>query len=239
MTPEDRREHGEEQPRVIVRDKRRIDPSGALREPDSAPGAGADPAPGPAIDPAAAARGAADAQVAELTETLQRLKAEYDNYRRRAERERLALVEVATGNVLYQLLPVLDDLERARSHGDLVGAFGSVGEALIMVTSKLGLEPYAEPGEAFDPHMHEAVMAVEPTQEATEAVVAQVFRPGYRHAGRVLRPAQVSVSEPALSEPAPSEPAPSEPAPSEPAASEPADGDATEDHAPGERAPLE
>ncbi|HEV7210015.1 MAG TPA: nucleotide exchange factor GrpE [Mycobacteriales bacterium] len=240
--PRDPREQPDE-PRVVVRDKRRIDPSGAVREPD--------PAPGPAVsaaDPAAGAAGSAapgpdSGQVAELTETLQRLKAEYDNYRRRAERERLALVEVATGNVLYQLLPVLDDLERARLHGDLVGAFGSVGETLITATAKLGLEPYAEPGEPFDPQVHEAVMQAEPTPGATEPLVAEVFRPGYRHAGRVLRPAQVSVSEPADHE-AVSDPvdhvasgAPADhvtvSAPAEDvAADEPAD-------VPGEQAPLE
>jgi molecular chaperone GrpE len=182
----------DEEPRIVVHDKRRLDPdTGAVREPSA--GGPAAAAPDPSGSPFVPE---ADFRVAELTETLQRLKAEYDNYRRRAERERQALVEVATGNVLFALLPVLDDIERARAHGDLTGAFGSVGEALIGVTGKLGLESYAQRGEAFDPQVHEAVMQAAPADGVDAAVVADVFRPGYRHAGRVLRPAQVSVSEP-------------------------------------------
>jgi molecular chaperone GrpE len=194
----------EGEPRVVIRDKRRIDPeSGEVRTPDLAAGT-EQPAAARAVDVSSAlaadsAVAAAEARVGELTETLQRLKAEYDNYRRRAERDRAALVEVATGSVLSALLPILDDLERARAHGDLTGAFGSVGEALIGVTAKLGLEPYGESGEPFDPQVHEAVMQAPPAEGSDIAVVAEVFRPGYRHAGRSLRPAQVSVSEPGLS----------------------------------------
>ena len=185
----------ESEPRVVIRDKRRIDPdSGQVREPVTEPEADAS-AEGAMSAPSAAAD---DGRLQELTETLQRLKAEYDNYRRRAERERTALVEVATGSVLGALLPVLDDLERARAHGDLTGAFGSVGEALVTVVGKLGLEPYAASGDPFDPQIHEAVMAAAPAQDSDVPVVAEVFRPGYRHAGRVLRAAQVSVSEPGL-----------------------------------------
>lgn len=182
----------EEEPRIVVHDKRRLDPeTGAVREPSF-------PAAGSATSSAGGSPSVpeVDPRVAELTETLQRLKAEYDNYRRRAERERQALVEVATGSVLAALLPVLDDIERARAHGDLVGAFGSVGEALIASTTKLGLESYAQSGESFDPQVHEAVMQAAPADGVDGPVVADVFRPGYRHAGRVLRPAQVSVSEP-------------------------------------------
>jgi molecular chaperone GrpE len=191
VSPADNRGHEpdeDEEPRIVVHDKRRLDPdTGAIRDAgSSATAAAAGP---PAVS-------AEDARVAELTDTLQRLKAEYDNYRRRAERDRQALVELATGNVLATLLPVLDDLERARAHGDLTGAFGSVGEALIAGVVKLGLESYAESGEVFDPQIHEAVMQAAPADGVDVAVVADVFRPGYRHAGRILRPAQVSVSEP-------------------------------------------
>lgn len=180
----------ETEPRVVVRDKRRIDPdSGQVR----------DPGPEAAAQVDAEVDAAVDAlRLQELTETLQRLKAEYDNYRRRAERERIAVMDVATGSVLGALLPVLDDLERARAHGDLTGAFGSVGEALVTVVGKLGLEPYAASGDPFDPQIHEAVMAAAPAEDSDVPVVAEVFRPGYRHAGRVLRAAQVSVSEPGL-----------------------------------------
>lgn len=196
----------EAEPRVVVRDKRRIDPeSGQVREPATG-GAdaeldptGPDGAATPASGSGPAAGSADSARVAELTETLQRLKAEYDNYRRRADRERTSLIELATGSVLTALLPVLDDVERARTHGDLTGAFGAVGESLIAVTAKLGLEPYAAKGDEFDPQIHEAVMQAPPADESDVAVVAEVFRPGYRHAGRVLRAAQVSVSEPGSS----------------------------------------
>jgi molecular chaperone GrpE len=185
-------ESGEdEEPRIVVHDKRRLDPdTGAIR---TGVDVGSFAKPEAAGSPAASAE---DLRVAELTETLQRLKAEYDNYRRRAERERQALVVVATGSVLAALLPVLDDIERARAHGDLTGAFGAVGEALIASTVRLGLEAYAERGESFDPQVHEAVMQAAPADGVDGPVVADVFRPGYRHAGRVLRPAQVSVSEP-------------------------------------------
>lgn len=184
----------DEEPRIVVHDKRRLDPdTGAVREPGFDGSAPSSATPGAGGSPSAPD---VDARVAELTETLQRLKAEYDNYRRRAERERQALAEVATGNVLFALLPVLDDIERARAHGDLTGAFGSVGESLIATAVKLGLESYAQSGEPFDPQVHEAVMQAAPADGVDTAVVADVFRPGYRHAGRVLRPAQVSVSEP-------------------------------------------
>lgn len=187
----------EDEPRVVVRDKRRIDPlSGAVREPDSAASAVGEATGPPVVSAPVASAPVADERVAELTETLQRLKAEYDNYRRRAERDRVALADIATGATLAALLPVLDDIERARAHGDLTGAFGSVGDALTAVTGKLGLEPYAAKGDEFDPQVHEAVMQAMPAAGVEHAVVADVFRQGYRHAGRVLRAAQVSVSEP-------------------------------------------
>lgn len=180
----------EDEPRVVIRDKRRVDPSGAIREPD--PG----PEPASSQNTGEAAAPAPDARVAELTDTLQRLKAEYDNYRRRTERDRQSLAEVAAAGLLVQLLPVLDDIERARSHGDLTGAFGAVGDALVGVTTRLGLEAFGAAGEPFDPVVHEAVLAA-PEADVEVAIAAEVFRPGYRFAGRVLRPAQVSVAQPA------------------------------------------
>jgi len=186
--------------RVVVRDKRRIDPdSGALRE--SAPSAGA-AAPPAASGEAAAAPDAEAAppapdRVAELTADLQRVSAEYANYRKRVERDRVAVVEMATAGVLNGLLPVLDDVERARQHGDLTGGFQAVGEALEALTAKLGLERFGEVGEPFDPSVHEALMQAEPDPSATVPVCAMVLQPGYRlSGGRVLRPARVSVAEP-------------------------------------------
>ncbi len=184
---------------VVVRDKRRLDPeSGALREPVAAPvEAPADPPADPDVAPAPDGR-SADDRVAELTADLQRLSAEYANYRKRVERDRVAVVEMATAGLLSGLLPVLDDIERARSHGDLTGGFLAVGEALEALTAKLGVERFGEVGEPFDPTVHEALMQAADDPTASVAVCAAVLQPGYRMSGgRVLRPARVSVAEPA------------------------------------------
>jgi molecular chaperone GrpE len=197
--------------RVVVRDKRRLDPdSGALREQPAGSGEAAaeggsaapDPAApdAPAYDGDAGSAGAegatADERVAELTADLQRVTAEYANYRKRVERDRLAVVEQAVGTLLSELLPLLDDVDRARQHDDLTGAFKGVGEALEAVVAKLGLERFGEPGEPFDPAVHEALMQAEPDPSSTVATCAQVLQPGYRVGARVLRPARVSVAEP-------------------------------------------
>lgn len=178
----------------VVRDKRRFNPDGSARTPD--PSADTDESLAPK-EPESPGVAAEDPRVAELTDTLKRLKAEYDNYRRRTGRERQAVTELATAKVLEQLLPVLDDVERARAHGDLTGAFGAVGEALVSVATKLGLESYGKAGDAFDPQVHDAVLQAPPQTGVAVPVAAEVFRPGFRFAGRVLRPAQVAVAEPA------------------------------------------
>ena len=172
--------------RVIVRDKRKLDPeSGEVREP--APAAEPEAAPEPEPD-----------RVAELTADLQRVSAEYANYRKRVERDRVAVVEMATAGLLSGLLPVLDDIDRAREHGDLTGPFASVASSLEQLTAKLGLEQFGEAGEPFDPSVHEALMQAEPDASATVATCAAVLQKGYRlTGGRVLRPARVSVAEPA------------------------------------------
>jgi molecular chaperone GrpE len=202
VTAPDRDERIVDDPdQVVVRDKRRLDPeSGALRAPADASTAEASPAEGD-VPPAAQEPD----RVAELTADLQRLSAEYANYRKRVERDRVAVVEMATAGLLSGLLPVLDDVERARQHGDLTGGFQAVGEALEALTAKLGLERFGEVGEPFDPSVHEALMQAEPDPAATVAVCAAVFQPGFRMSGgRVLRPARVSVAEPgAVEQPAP------------------------------------
>jgi molecular chaperone GrpE len=194
--------------RVVIRDKRRLDPeSGTVRGATDAHPTEPAPAP-PAPEPETAASLAAEEDVlaAELTADLQRVSAEYANYRKRVERDRVAVVEMATAGLLHELLPVLDDVERARQHGDLTGAFQSVGERLEAIASQHGLEKYGAVGEPFDPAVHEALMQAEPDPSATVAVCAQVLQPGYRlKGGRVLRPARVSVAEPA-SGAGPSEP---------------------------------
>jgi molecular chaperone GrpE len=184
-----------EEPEVVVRDKRRLDPqTGEVRAVQ-------------VVEPEVAADVEPEApvpdRVAELTADLQRLSAEYANYRKRVERDRVAVVEMATAGLLSGLLPLLDDVERARSHGDLTGAFAAVGEGLESFTAKLGLERYGSSGEPFDPSVHEAVMSAEPDPTATVQVCAMVLQPGYRlSGGRVLRPARVSVAEPAAPAPA-------------------------------------
>jgi molecular chaperone GrpE len=188
--------------RVVVRDKRRLDPeSGQLRTPAASAEQPAPAAPDGSAVPDTGPEQEQDRRVAELTADLQRVHAEYANYRKRVERDRVAVVEMATAGLLSGLLPVLDDVDRARQHGDLTGGFAAVGEALEALTAKLGLERFGEVGEPFDPSVHEALMQAEPDPSATVAVCAAVFSPGYRlSGGRVLRPARVSVAEPGAAE---------------------------------------
>lgn len=187
-------------PGVIFRDKRRIDPqTGTVRPaaagdspvpPVDAP-EGPDGGGGPGADPA----GDLQQLLAERTFDLQRLKAEYDNYRRRVERDRLAVADQALASVLVGLLPVLDDIGRARAHGELEGGFRSVAEALEGTLAKLGLTTYGDAGEPFDPNVHEALLhSVSP--DVTEPTAVQVLQPGYRLGERILRPARVAVAAP-------------------------------------------
>ncbi len=139
--------------------------------------------------------GALEATLAERTADLQRLQADYTNYRRRVERDREAVRELALVNILTNLLPVLDDIGRAREHGELEGGFKSVADALEAAVGKLGLERFGEPGEPFDPSVHEALTHSH-SAEVTEPTAVQVFQPGYRIGARVVRPARVGVAEP-------------------------------------------
>ena len=123
------------------------------------------------------------------------MTAEYANYRKRVERDRVAVREQALANVLYGLLPVLDDIGRAREHGELVGGFKSVAESLEATVAKLGLDSFGEQGEPFDPKVHEALMHSH-SPDVSEATCVQILQPGYRVGDRVLRPARVAVAEP-------------------------------------------
>jgi molecular chaperone GrpE len=134
-----------------------------------------------------------EAKIAELTGDLQRVHAEYANYRKRVERDRELIKELAIGSVLIELLPTLDDVERAREHGELEGAFRTVGEGLEATLTRLGLERFGAPEEPFDPTQHEA-LTTESRDEVSEPTVVAVYQPGYRFAGRVLRPARVAVA---------------------------------------------
>lgn len=176
----------------MFRDKRRIDPETFEPRPtESAPtgeaaGAAAG-APGPAMS--------ADAQrINELTADLQRLSAEYANYRKRVERDREAQREQAIASVMTGVLPVLDDIGRAREHGELEGGFKAVAESVEAFATKNGVEAFGEVGEVFDPNVHEA-MTSETSAEVTEPTVTAVYQTGYRVGDRVIRPARVGVTD--------------------------------------------
>jgi molecular chaperone GrpE len=135
-------------------------------------------------------------QLAERTADLQRLQAEYANYRKRVDRDRSAMRELALANVLTELLPALDAIGQARQHDELSGGFKSVAETIESAVSKLGLVTYGETGEPFDPKVHEAV-ATSYSPDVTEVTLTEIFQPGYKVGDRILRPARVVVAEPA------------------------------------------
>ena len=142
-------------------------------------------APGQEIDP-----------VATLTADLQRLQAEYSNYRKRVERDRSVAHELAIGSVLTELLATLDDIDRASSHGELTGGFKAVADQLASLTNRFGLEKYGSDGEVFDPQIHEALMH-DTSADVAVATASKILQPGYKFKDRILRPARVSVTEPA------------------------------------------
>jgi len=130
---------------------------------------------------------------------LQRLQAEYVNYKRRVDRDRDVVREQAVASVIEALLPVLDDIHLARQHGDLEsGPFAAIADKLEATLSRFGVERFGEPGEAFDPNLHEALMHTQaelaPGTEVT--TVVQVLQPGYRSGDRVVRAARVAVADP-------------------------------------------
>ena len=139
-------------------------------------------------------------ELAERTADLQRVQAEYANYRKRVERDREAVREFAVGDALFALLPILDDIGRAREHGELEGGFRQVAEALDAAVAKLGLTRFGQPGDPFDPTQHEALMHSY-SDEVTEPTAVQILQPGYSYAGRVVRPARVAVAEPTVALP--------------------------------------
>ncbi|MBB5121390.1 heat shock protein GrpE [Streptomyces eurocidicus] len=137
----------------------------------------------------------AQSALSERTGDLQRLQAEYQNYRRRVERDRATVKEIAIANLLSELLPTLDDVGRARDHGELVGGFKSVAESLETVVAKMGLQQFGKEGEPFDPLVHEALMHSY-APDVTETTCVQILQPGYRIGERTIRPARVAVAEP-------------------------------------------
>ena len=134
-------------------------------------------------------------QLADRTADLQRLQAEYANYRKRVDRDRMAVRELALANVLSELLPALDAIGQARQHDELSGGFKSVAESLESAASKLGLVTYGEEGEPFDPTVHEA-LTHSYSPDVSEVTCVEIYQPGYKVGDRILRPARVAVAEP-------------------------------------------
>ena len=134
--------------------------------------------------------------VAALTADLQRLQAEYANYRKRVERDRAVAHELAIALVLTELLATLDDIDRAANHNELTGGFKAVADQLTAITNRLGLEKYGSEGDAFDPPIHEALMH-ETSSDVATATASKILQPGYKYKERILRPARVAVTEPA------------------------------------------
>jgi molecular chaperone GrpE len=204
---------GQATERVVIRDRRKIDPkaeggakgTAEVKDKSSAGGAHrpAEPEEGAEVPvddedkkPALGAElEALRGELDERTHDLQRVTAEYANYRKRVDRDRAAAAELTTGAVLTALLPVLDDIDRAREHGDLVGPFASVAESLTAVTGKLGLTAFGEKGDPFDPNRHEAV-AHQTSADVTEPTCVEVMRRGYTLGERLLRAALVAVADP-------------------------------------------
>lgn len=180
---------------VVVRDKRRLDPESGEVRPEAAAPEVAD-LPEPEVGAEIAVE--IEAVRTELTADLQRLSAEYANYRKRVERDRVLVLEMATAGFLEGLLPLLDSIELARQHGDLEGAFKGVGESLEQLAERHGLESYGTVGDAFDPAVHNALLHAGEAADVSVPTVSQLLQPGWRlRSGRVLRPAGVAVSDPA------------------------------------------
>ncbi|MEV7456789.1 nucleotide exchange factor GrpE [Pseudarthrobacter oxydans] len=206
----------------VIRDNRKVDPvTGQARHPEEGTSShGAGPASGTDSDgdalaqaeeilngvevPAeesvaqgAAGTGSANAEAAELRNDLLRLQAEYVNYRKRVERDRAVAGEMAVIGVLNSLLPVLDDVDAARQHGDLAdGPFAAIAAKLENALKTYGLVRIDETGVEFDPTIHEALIQ-QPGEDIEVDTVSQVLRSGYKSGERVLRAAQVIVAVPA------------------------------------------
>ena len=216
----------------MVRDRRRIDPDTGQVRPAPEPEDASQPEPADSPEPAgpdvASQEAELKAQLDERTADLQRLQAEYANYRKRIDRDREVVVNTAKASVAQELLSVLDDIERAQQHGDLTGAFKAVADKLVATLERVGLESFGHDGEEFDPSVHEAVQH-DTSPEVPGPTVTAVLRRGYRFGDRIVRAALVGVTD---HEPAPEPAAPAVPD-SAPAA-EAADDDASDWFAPGD-----
>ena len=202
--------------RPVIRDRRKVDPAtGQVREqfahphdaaassrtgaasPGASGGADVGPTDG-ALDvgPTDGALDAAEAKAAEYLADLQRLQAEYVNYRKRVDRDRFVARELAIAEVIEALTPTLDEIDLARRHGELEGGpFAAIAEKLEAALQRFGWERYGAVGEGFDPTVHEALMHGH-SDDVTESTVTQVLQPGHRVGDRILRAARVAVTDP-------------------------------------------
>ncbi|MER7557947.1 nucleotide exchange factor GrpE [Nocardioides sp. NPDC126508] len=137
-----------------------------------------------------------DKRVAELTTDLQRLQAEYVNYKKRVDRDRELVSQNATYKVLTPIVDVLDTIDRAREHGEVEGGFKAVADQLEKIVTNLGLKKFGEPGDVFDPNRHEALSHMGTDPEVEETSVKLVAKAGYMIGDRVVRAAQVLVVDP-------------------------------------------
>ena len=170
--------------------------SGRTADDGSAPGGEVDSAEEVLEDDLVATRQA----VGELTSDLQRLQAEFLNYKRRVERDRDLVRENAVFTVLTPMLDVLDSIDRAREAGELDGGFKGVAEQLERIVNGLGLTKFGEPGDPFDPTQHEALSHVGVDPEVDVITCKHIAKSGYRIGDRVVRAAQVLVVDPEVGE---------------------------------------
>jgi molecular chaperone GrpE len=145
---------------------------------------------------------AIETQLAERTADLQRLQAEFLNYKRRVDRDRELIRENATYAALAPITEVLDTIDRAREHGPLDGGLKAVAEQLERVVAGLGLSKFGAPGDAFDPTIHEALSHIGEDPEVAVTTCKVIAKSGYKIGNRVVRAAQVLVVDPASVEPA-------------------------------------
>ncbi len=199
------RDREEEHAGPKIHDRRRIDPQTyQVREPQetAAPAGSTAPVDAERADAGQAAPSESDevatltTRLAERTEDLQRLQAEYVNYKRRVDRDRDLSRKLGVESVLRELLSVLDNIAAARSHGELTGGFKAVAEDIEKVAAAHGLESFGAAGDPFDPTIHEALMHAASAEPITVATCVQILQPGYRIGDRILRPARVAVAEP-------------------------------------------
>ena len=171
--------------------------AGSGDAPGPGPGGLADESPNDLVADLAAAQ----TRVAALTDDLQRLQAEYVNYKRRVDRDRELVKQNATFSVLSAMLPVLDDLDRAREHGELEGGFKAVADSLERIVAAHGLVKFGKPGDEFDPRFHEALMHAH-SKDVTTTTCRDIVSAGYMIGERVVRPARVTVVDPEPEAPA-------------------------------------